>query len=66
MFSTLIWNTFTVSLYLILNNYIQENIVAFIMGTKDIEKDWNAYVAGVEGLGPSSWRLLRRLTTSSS
>lgn len=36
---------------LAINNYINENIVAFITGTKDVEADWDAYVAGLEANG---------------
>lgn len=32
-------------------NYIEENKVAFITGTKDINKDWDAYVQGFDNVG---------------
>ena len=33
------------------SNYIKESQVAFITGKKDIDKDWDAYVSELEGLG---------------
>lgn len=34
-----------------IENYIEENMVAFITGTKSLEKDWDSYVAGFDNLG---------------
>lgn len=34
-----------------LENYIKENRVAFITGTKNPDTDWDAYIAGFEGIG---------------
>ncbi|WP_199617385.1 type 2 periplasmic-binding domain-containing protein [Paenibacillus alkalitolerans] len=31
-------------------DYVQSNMAQFILGTKDIEKDWDAYVKGFDGL----------------
>jgi putative aldouronate transport system substrate-binding protein len=38
-----------------ITNYIQQNMYQFITGTKNINKDWNAYVAGFNGLGLSQY-----------
>jgi putative aldouronate transport system substrate-binding protein len=38
-----------------ITNYIQQNMYQFITGAKDINKDWNAYVAGFNGLGLSQY-----------
>lgn len=32
-------------------NYIEENKVAFITGSKDLAKDWDAYVSGFDNVG---------------
>lgn len=34
-----------------IENYIEENKVGFITGTKDLEKDWDSYVKGFDNLG---------------
>ncbi|MBM7789993.1 extracellular solute-binding protein [Tenggerimyces flavus] len=34
-----------------LESYIQQNALQFITGSRDITKDWDAYVKGLEGLG---------------
>lgn len=33
-----------------LESYIAENLAAFVTGSKDIESEWEAYIAGFEGL----------------
>ena len=32
-------------------NYIEENKVAFITGRKDFDKDWDSYVSQLDSLG---------------
>lgn len=34
-----------------IDNYVKQNSLAFITGSKDIESDWDAYVNGFDGLG---------------
>jgi putative aldouronate transport system substrate-binding protein len=34
-----------------IENYIQQNALQFITGSKNIDSDWDAYVKGLEGLG---------------
>jgi hypothetical protein len=34
-----------------IENYVQQNALQFITGSKDITKDWDAYVKGLDGLG---------------
>jgi putative aldouronate transport system substrate-binding protein len=34
-----------------LENYIQQNSLQFVTGSKNIDSDWDAYVKGLEGLG---------------
>lgn len=34
-----------------LDNYVQQNSLQFITGSKDLTKDWDAYVKGLDGLG---------------
>ncbi len=34
-----------------LENYIQQNSLQFITGSKNIDTDWDAYVKGLDGLG---------------
>jgi putative aldouronate transport system substrate-binding protein len=34
-----------------LDNYVQQNSLQFITGSKNIETEWDAYVKGLEGLG---------------
>lgn len=34
-----------------LNNYVTEQAKLFVMGTKDIEKDWDAYIKQIDDLG---------------
>ncbi|GAB3839068.1 ABC transporter substrate-binding protein [Kribbella italica] len=34
-----------------IENYTQQNALQFITGSKDIDKDWDAYVKGLESLG---------------
>lgn len=34
-----------------LENYIKENRIAFITGSKSIDTDWDAYVAGMDSIG---------------
>jgi putative aldouronate transport system substrate-binding protein len=38
-----------------ITDYINQNAVQFITGTKDIEKEWDAYVAGLDALGLSRY-----------
>ncbi|MFD1676571.1 ABC transporter substrate-binding protein [Alicyclobacillus fodiniaquatilis] len=38
-----------------ITNYVQQNMYQFITGAKNINKDWNAYVAGFNGLGLSKY-----------
>lgn len=33
-----------------ISNYLTENKVAFVTGTKDLDADWDAYIKGFEGL----------------
>ncbi|MEV0286453.1 ABC transporter substrate-binding protein [Kribbella sp. NPDC050820] len=34
-----------------IENYVQQNALQFITGSKNIDSDWDAYVKGLEGLG---------------
>ncbi|MFG1819327.1 ABC transporter substrate-binding protein [Kribbella sp. NPDC049174] len=34
-----------------IENYVQQNSLQFITGSKNIDSDWDAYVKGLEGLG---------------
>lgn len=34
-----------------IDNYVTQNALAFITGSKNIDTDWNAYVKGFDGLG---------------
>ncbi len=34
-----------------IENYVQQNALQFITGSKDIDSEWDAYVKGLEGLG---------------
>ncbi|WP_432889986.1 ABC transporter substrate-binding protein [Kribbella sp. CA-245084] len=34
-----------------IENYVQQNALQFITGSKDLNKDWDAYVKGLDGLG---------------
>ncbi|MGY4769539.1 ABC transporter substrate-binding protein [Kribbella sp. CWNU-51] len=34
-----------------IENYVQQNSLQFITGSKDLNKDWDAYVKGLDGLG---------------
>jgi len=34
-----------------INNYVMQNSVQFITGQKDVNKEWNSYVEGFNGLG---------------
>lgn len=38
-----------------LENYIKENRVAFITGAKSVDTDWDAYIAGFESIGLSTY-----------
>jgi putative aldouronate transport system substrate-binding protein len=34
-----------------IENYVQQNALQFITGSKDVNKDWDSYVKGLDGLG---------------
>ena len=34
-----------------IENYVQQNALQFITGSKDLSKDWDSYVKGLDGLG---------------
>ncbi|MFC5263088.1 ABC transporter substrate-binding protein [Kribbella qitaiheensis] len=34
-----------------IENYVQQNALQFITGSKDVTKDWDSYVKGLDGLG---------------
>ena len=34
-----------------IDNYVTQNALAFITGSKNLDTDWNSYVAGFNGLG---------------
>jgi putative aldouronate transport system substrate-binding protein len=34
-----------------ISNYVDQNALQFVTGAKDLDKDWDAYVAGLEQLG---------------
>ena len=34
-----------------IENYVQQNALQFITGSKNIDSEWDAYVKGLEGLG---------------
>ena len=38
-----------------IKDYIEQNTLQFIMGSKDLNKDWDAYVAGLEKLNPKRY-----------
>jgi putative aldouronate transport system substrate-binding protein len=34
-----------------LDNYVQQNALQFVTGSKNIDTDWDSYVKGLDGLG---------------
>lgn len=34
-----------------IENYIQQNALQFVTGSKNIDTDWDSYVKGLDGLG---------------
>jgi putative aldouronate transport system substrate-binding protein len=38
-----------------INNYVDQNALQFITGSKSLDKDWDAYVKGLDGLGLSRY-----------
>ena len=36
-------------------DYINQNALAFVTGTMDLEKDWDSYVQGLDGLNLTRW-----------
>lgn len=42
--------TFIAQIQKTIQDYVKSNLAQFVTGSKDIEKDWDAYVSGFKGL----------------